>query len=113
MTGMSVWPPRSRRFTIRGCVRVSLGRIDPSAGIAATSGGAPIHRPVSHIHRSVEPGLTESRVWRPPLRLGLSALEDLTKAKESEILRLHGMGPKAMRVLRDALTERGLSFRDG
>ena len=44
---------------------------------------------------------------------GYTRLKDLTKAKESEILRLHGMGPKAMRVLRDALTERGLSFRDG
>jgi len=32
---------------------VSLGRIDPSAGTATTSGGAPIHR-------SVEPGLTNS-----------------------------------------------------
>jgi hypothetical protein len=44
---------------------------------------------------------------------GYTRLEDLTKAKESEILRLHGMGPKAMRVLRDALNERGLSFGDG
>ena len=33
---------------------------------------------------------------------GYTRLKDLTKAKESEILRLHGMGPKAMRVLRDA-----------
>jgi hypothetical protein len=44
---------------------------------------------------------------------GYTRLEDLTNTKESEILRLHGMGPKAMRILRDALTERGLSFRDG
>ena len=128
--------------------------------------GAP-DRPVGwhrgHVRRSADPpigvphpsiggaGPTDSRVWRPPLRLGLSALvllcvgvrtrmmgtdgidlpklgaparraligagytrlKDLTKVKESEILRLHGMGPKAMRVLRDVLTERGLSFRDG
>jgi hypothetical protein len=40
-------------------------------------------------------------------------LEDLTKVKESEVMRLHGMGPNAMAVLRDALKERGLSFRDG
>ena len=44
---------------------------------------------------------------------GYTRLEDLTKPKESEILRLHGMGPKAMRILHDALNERGLSFRDG
>jgi hypothetical protein len=44
---------------------------------------------------------------------GYTRLEQLTKAKESDILKLHGMGPKAMQVLRDALKERGLSFRDG
>jgi hypothetical protein len=44
---------------------------------------------------------------------GYTRLEDLTKVKESEVMRLHGMGPNAMAVLRDALKERGLSFRDG
>jgi predicted Fe-Mo cluster-binding NifX family protein len=44
---------------------------------------------------------------------GYTRLEDLTKVKESEVIRLHGMGPNAMAVLRDALKERGLSFRDG
>jgi hypothetical protein len=44
---------------------------------------------------------------------GCTRLEDLTKVKESEVMRLHGMGPNAMAVLRDALKERGLSFRDG
>jgi hypothetical protein len=28
-------------------------------------------------------------------------------------MRLHGMGANAMQVLRNALRERGLSFRDG
>jgi hypothetical protein len=44
---------------------------------------------------------------------GYTRLEHLTKAKESDILKLHGMGPNALRVLRNALNERGLSFRDG
>jgi hypothetical protein len=44
---------------------------------------------------------------------GYTRLEDLTEVKESEVMRLHGMGPNAMAVLRDALKERGLSFRDG
>jgi hypothetical protein len=30
---------------------------------------------------------------------------------ESEVMKLHGMGPNAMRLLRKALEERGLSFR--
>jgi hypothetical protein len=44
---------------------------------------------------------------------GYTRLEHLTKVKESEVMRLHGMGPTAMEVLRNALEERGLSFRDG
>lgn len=44
---------------------------------------------------------------------GYTRLEDLTKATESEIMQLHGMGPNAMRALRTALEERGLSFREG
>jgi hypothetical protein len=39
--------------------------------------------------------------------------EGIGDRQESGILKLHGMGPSAMRVLRNALNERGLSFRDG
>jgi hypothetical protein len=44
---------------------------------------------------------------------GYIRLEDLTKATGSEVMQLHGMGPNAMRALRTALEERGLSFREG
>jgi predicted Fe-Mo cluster-binding NifX family protein len=44
---------------------------------------------------------------------GYNRLEDLTKVTESEVMKLHGMGPNAMQALRNALRERGLSFRDG
>jgi hypothetical protein len=44
---------------------------------------------------------------------GYTRLEDLTKVKASDVMKLHGMGPNAMEVLRAALEERGLSFRDG
>ena len=44
---------------------------------------------------------------------GYTRLEDLTKVTESDVMKLHGMGANAMQVLRDALAERGLSFRDG
>ncbi|MEU8176940.1 helix-hairpin-helix domain-containing protein [Microbispora hainanensis] len=43
---------------------------------------------------------------------GYTDLENLAQATEAELLALHGMGPKAMSVLRRALEERGLSFRD-
>lgn len=41
---------------------------------------------------------------------GYTRLEHLAKVKESEVMKLHGMGPNAMEVLRTALRERGLSF---
>ena len=38
---------------------------------------------------------------------GYTRLDQLAGASEAELLRLHGMGPKAMRVLREALAARG------
>jgi len=50
---------------------------------------------------------------RALLGAGYTRLEHLTEVKESDVMKLHGMGPNAMRVLRNALQERGLSFRGG
>ncbi|HTF40616.1 MAG TPA: hypothetical protein VK754_08485 [Propionibacteriaceae bacterium] len=47
---------------------------------------------------------------RALLGAGYTRLERLTTVKESEVMKLHGMGPNAMDVLRHALRERGLSF---
>ena len=41
---------------------------------------------------------------------GLVNLEQLAKQRESDVLRLHGMGPKAMDLIRRALSAKGLSF---
>jgi uncharacterized protein YdhG (YjbR/CyaY superfamily) len=42
---------------------------------------------------------------------GYTQLKQLTKVTESELARLHGMGPKALGLLRDALKAQGLSFK--
>jgi hypothetical protein len=47
---------------------------------------------------------------RALLGAGYTRLERLTTVKESEVMKLHGMGPNAMDALRHALRERGLSF---
>jgi uncharacterized protein YdhG (YjbR/CyaY superfamily) len=44
---------------------------------------------------------------------GYSRLEQLAKVTEAELGQLHGMGPKALGILRDTLKERGLSFKAG
>lgn len=41
---------------------------------------------------------------------GYTSLDQLTSVTEAELAKLHGMGPKALRILREALAERGKGF---
>ena len=41
---------------------------------------------------------------------GFVRLEQLTRISEAELKKLHGMGPKAINLLRNALNDKGLSF---
>ena len=41
---------------------------------------------------------------------GITQLAQLTKMSEADLRQLHGIGPNAIRTLRLALQERGLSF---
>lgn len=43
---------------------------------------------------------------------GYARLEQLAKLSEAELLKLHGMGPKAIEQLRQALAAKGKSFAD-
>ncbi|WP_204042341.1 DNA-binding protein [Acrocarpospora phusangensis] len=43
---------------------------------------------------------------------GYTHLEQLADVSEADLLRLHGMGPKAVGILREALQQKGLSFRN-
>lgn len=44
---------------------------------------------------------------------GYTGLEQLAGVREADLAKLHGIGPKALGVLRAALAERGLSFAGG
>lgn len=44
---------------------------------------------------------------------GYERLEQFTRVSEAEILKLHGMGPRAIELLRRSLSVRGLSFATG
>ena len=44
---------------------------------------------------------------------GYVRLEQLTKVREAEVKRLHGIGQNALKQLREALAAKGLSFADG
>ncbi len=41
---------------------------------------------------------------------GYTRLEHLTKVTEKELLAIHGVGPKAVRILGAALAEKGMAF---
>lgn len=41
----------------------------------------------------------------------ITTVDQLAEWREADVASLHGMGPKAMRILRDALALRGRSFR--
>lgn len=43
---------------------------------------------------------------------GYFQLEDFTKITEAELLKLHGVGPKAVGIIRNSLAEKGLTFKD-
>ncbi len=42
---------------------------------------------------------------------GYTHLDQLAGASETDLAKLHGMGPKALRILAEALREQGKSFR--
>ncbi|MFZ3589754.1 DNA-binding protein [Bacillus sp. DJP31] len=41
---------------------------------------------------------------------GYLRLEQFTKVTEAEVLQLHGVGPKAIRIIREFLEAKGFSF---
>jgi hypothetical protein len=50
---------------------------------------------------------------RALVQAGYAQLDQLAGVSEAEIKRLHGMGPRALDLLRRALGARDLSFADG
>lgn len=42
--------------------------------------------------------------------IGITRLDEVATISETKLKNLHGVGPKAIRILREALAERGLSF---
>jgi hypothetical protein len=43
--------------------------------------------------------------------IGITTLEQLTRVTEAELLQLHGIGPKAFRIIQETLKANGLAFK--
>jgi hypothetical protein len=59
------------------------------------------------------PGSLPAPARRALAEAGYSRLEQLTRITEAELGQLHGMGPKALRQLREALAATGRAFEAG
>lgn len=68
--------------------------------------GTPDVRPVGDLPDAV--GKTAARQLKS---VGIDSLSKVSGHTERELLAIHGVGPKAIRILAAALAERGLSFR--
>ena len=75
---------------------------DPLKRAAANALTAPLKE-------ALPPGLSQPSL-RAFAAAKLSRLEDFAQVREADLAKLHGVGPKALRILRAALAERGLSF---
>lgn len=70
--------------------------------------GTPDVRPVGDLPNVI--GKTAAR----ELSLnGIISLDKVSTHTEKELLAIHGVGPKAIRILREALAEKGLEFKAG
>jgi len=49
---------------------------------------------------------------RALINAGYTSIEQLTKVREQDLHRLHGMGPKGIAILRNEMERRGLSFKE-
>lgn len=116
--------PAGERLVRRGTpigVRVPLtdinGMVLNALVRAAWSHRAP-KRLSAELDRAEDPGSAEGdlprSIGRPALRAlrgaGISTLEEVAARSEKELLALHGVGPKAIRILDEALRERDLSL---
>lgn len=65
----------------------------------------------------VGPAALPTSIGRPATRAllfeGIRNLRDVSGRTQTELLALHGVGPKAIRILEEALAERGMAFRGG
>jgi DNA-directed RNA polymerase alpha subunit len=65
----------------------------------------------THPNRATFPTGLSGPALRALHTAGIRSVDELTRLTERDLAALHGMGPKGIVVLRDALRARGLEFR--
>jgi predicted DNA-binding transcriptional regulator YafY len=90
-------------------VRAELARL--GAELAGRYAPAPRPEPTEGAPSMPVPDGLPGPALRGLTAAGLVDLDRLAEVTEADVLRLHGVGPKAVTLLRAALAERGLTFR--
>lgn len=67
----------------------------------------------THPNADAFPASMSGPALRALAHAGIRSLTQLAQRPESEVAALHGMGPKGMRILKEALARRGRRFRAG
>ena len=67
----------------------------------------------THPNRGAFPHGLAGPALRALARAGIRSVADLTRWTERDVAQLHGMGPKALAALREALSAAGMTFRQG
>lgn len=70
-------------------------------------------RESTHPNESAFPEGVSGPALRALHGAGVRSLRELTRWSEADLGKLHGMGPKALGVLKVAMEEEGLRFRRG
>jgi hypothetical protein len=68
---------------------------------------------VTHPNADAFPRGMPGPALRALAKAKLRSMSDLTRTTPAELQALHGMGPKAIRMLADSLALQGLRFRSG
>lgn len=66
----------------------------------------------THPNRAAFPAGVSGPALRALDRAGVRGMDDLTGWTEADLAELHGMGPKVLAILREALAAAGQRFRE-
>lgn len=100
---------------MRGKANIKNRRICPNGHVFYKSSDCPVC-PVCEEEKKPSDGflsLLSAPARRALTNAGIVTLQQLSKKRESEILKLHGMGPGSIPRLQAALRSKGLSFKKG
>jgi hypothetical protein len=73
----------------------------------------PVKKPTTETQAGNLPNGLAAPARRALAQAGCTNLEQVSKLSEAELKELHGMGPKALEQLRQALAENGMAFAAG